>query len=656
MTAIRRLRRLELLSRGVGESTAHLRDLAASPGAIGVRRVLDRDARDVRGLARGRTAGRRRGGSAARRGRRRPRPPGRRRPRRTSSRARRHRRPPTRRAPPGRSRASWRSWRRRSRRALARADVLSRTSLSAPSGEELGRLVGAVGAAARERTGQALLDAHEPLAHALAQLPGRHAREGDEQQLVERRALGHVARRQGGDRVRLAGAGARLQHGHAGRERAARRRTAGPSRRPAHRSSISSWASSPSHMRRARRPTRVRLRDLPALALPRPARGGSASSSSRLRTPPSTSWCSGSLSSLSQFHSDAHAFRAAATGSRPGGGCLGVGGGRLAVERKRLPHPTVVEVEERREVPERSLAAARRRRRRAARSGRPATAASPGARPIVAAANGRSGWAAVNASSRTHAATRCLAESREKVTVRTTSPATPGHGPASAIGRRRGTRTSIEPGACVRLEQRLGRLDDLARRSGTRRRSPAGRGTPGGSEPRAISARIAGRPSTPASRASTSRCPTPHLPEAVELDGKVVLDLLEVVSDADPESLPQERPNRMLREADEILDLDQLGRSSAATARTGRPRAPRAARPSARAPSSVTLSKLQVRAGTSRPSWKLRGSNGWRGWRTSTRSRAAPVSTRTVASITSSSSPTGTAGGRGVFVRSSLPV
>ena len=44
---------------------------------------------------------------------------------------------------------------------------------------------------------------------------------------------------------------------------------------------------------------------------------------------------------------------------------------------------------------------------------------------------------------------------------------------------------------------------------------------------------------------------------------------------------------------------------------------------------------------------KLRGSNGCSGWRTTTRSRAAvPSSVRTVASTTSSSSPTGTAGGR----------
>ena len=86
----------------------------------------------------------------------------------------------------------------------------------------------------------------------------------------------------------------------------------------------------------------------------------------------------------------------------------------MAGERQRLAHPAVVEVDERREVLERGSrrssrraerrirAIVTRRRRRARR-----------ARPIVAAANGRSGCAAVSASSRTHAARRCLAATRE---------------------------------------------------------------------------------------------------------------------------------------------------------------------------------------------------------------------------------------------------
>ena len=42
-----------------------------------------------------------------------------------------------------------------------------------------------------------------------------------------------------------------------------------------------------------------------------------------------------------------------------------------------------------------------------------------------------------------------------------------------------------------------------------------------------------------------------------------------------------------------------------------------AGRPSARAPASVTGSKLHVRSATRPPDAKLRGSNGWSGWRTS---------------------------------------
>ena len=94
------------------------------------------------------------------------------------------------------------------------------TSSGAPSREQPHDLV-AVGRRARQRAGEPLLGADEPLAHAVAQLAGRHPRERDEQQLLERHAVGDVAGRQRGDRVRLAGARARLEHGHAGRQRAA---------------------------------------------------------------------------------------------------------------------------------------------------------------------------------------------------------------------------------------------------------------------------------------------------------------------------------------------------------------------------------------------------------------------------------------------------
>ena len=116
-----------------------------------------------------------------------------------------------------------------------------------PSASSRDDLVASLGAAPASAALERLLGADEPLAHAVAQLAGRHARERDEQQLVERRALGDVARRERGDRVRLAGAGARLEHGDAGRQRAAdvERLRSLTGRSPPRR------CSSPSHSRRA---------------------------------------------------------------------------------------------------------------------------------------------------------------------------------------------------------------------------------------------------------------------------------------------------------------------------------------------------------------------------------------------------------------------
>jgi hypothetical protein len=63
--------------------------------------------------------------------------------------------------------------------------------------------------------------AHEALTHALAKLPRRHAGEGDDEEAVERHAVGDIPGGEGGDRVRLAGAGARLEQRHPTRERPA---------------------------------------------------------------------------------------------------------------------------------------------------------------------------------------------------------------------------------------------------------------------------------------------------------------------------------------------------------------------------------------------------------------------------------------------------
>ena len=81
---------------------------------------------------------------------------------------------------------------------------------------------------------------------------------------------------------------------------------------------------------------------------------------------------------------------------------------------------------------------------------------------------------------------------------------------------------------------------------------------------------------------------------------------------------------------------------------------------SARAPASAAVSKLHgpAAAPSSDRAMKLRGSNGCSGWRIEhlRAPAASPSGTRAVASIASSSSPTGTAGGSGALVRSSLPL
>ena len=100
----------------------------------------------------------------------------------------------------------------------------------------------------REVVREPLLGVHEPLADAVAQLAGRHAGERHEQDLIQRRALGDVARGERGDRERLAGAGAGLEHGDAFGQRACeaeRLRGLGA----AHRSVSSSCAKRSSHMR-----------------------------------------------------------------------------------------------------------------------------------------------------------------------------------------------------------------------------------------------------------------------------------------------------------------------------------------------------------------------------------------------------------------------
>ena len=230
----------------------------------------------------------------------------------------------------------------------------------------------------------------------------------------------------------------------------------------------------------------------------------------------------------------------------------------------------------------------------------------------------------MSASSRTQAARRCAGSTREYVTVRSTSPSDAGdraaeRAPVGAARRLTSTeprrrRRAVRRGATIVLDRRL-----------DARRSPACRAR------RAAASRARSRPGTAASarrrrRAarSSSRWPTPHSSSPSSSTGSASLDLVGVVADADAEPLAQERPHRVLDEPHEVVELDERRRRAAAAARSGTARSAARSPASARAPSSVTRSKLHARPGTSSPAMKLRGSNGCSGWRTTTSRAASP--------------------------------
>ena len=140
---------------------------------------------------------------------------------------------------------------------------------------------------------------HEPLAHPLAELACGHPRERHQQQLVQRCALGDVARGQRGDRVRLARPGTRLEHSDPDRQRPAKverkvdesscsltaRSAPRCASRPVHRAScVSAEPGSPN----------ARLRRLRRFV---GARGNASSSREREHAAPSRSTCSSSSSS-----------------------------------------------------------------------------------------------------------------------------------------------------------------------------------------------------------------------------------------------------------------------------------------------------------------------------------------------------------------------
>ena len=143
--------------------------------------------------------------------------------------------------------------------------------------------------------------------------------------------------------------------------------------------------------------------------------------------------------------------------------------------------------------------------------------------------------------------------------------------------------------------------------------------------------------------------------QPVELDRHGIVEVVVDVVDADAEAPAQERPCRVLDERDEVVEVDERGVERPPAARGGTVRAPTRGACRARAPSRALPSKLHAWPGRGAPSSKLRASNGCSGCSTTTWPRARPLAATAVASITSSSSPIGTDGGRGAFVRSSRP-
>ena len=123
-----------------------------------------------------------------------------------------------RRAPPGRSRG-WSRWSRsRSRRARRRG---ARGAARPPRACRTRGDARRASSGSRRRPSRPASAVDEPFADALAQLARGHARERDQQELIQRHAVGDVARGERGDGERLAGARTRLEHGHAGRQRPA---------------------------------------------------------------------------------------------------------------------------------------------------------------------------------------------------------------------------------------------------------------------------------------------------------------------------------------------------------------------------------------------------------------------------------------------------
>ena len=224
------------------------------------------------------------------------------------------------------------------------------TSATGRPGEQLHDLVVLVAAGTVEHVDQPVEGADEPLAHAFAQLAGRHPGEGDDQQAVDGQdALGDVAGGQGGDGEGLARAGAGLQQRHAARQLAAdveglRGRTGCTGRssvdhllarqqpvpEPARVDARTAWLSDGSQRGLVAR-RRTRQRD---------------SISSKVRPLAQDQRVLGVLVLLVEVVAPTPTSPAAASGSPAGRRPrLGPGGRRLGVERQRLAHAAGEEVD-----------------------------------------------------------------------------------------------------------------------------------------------------------------------------------------------------------------------------------------------------------------------------------------------------------------------
>ena len=250
-------------------------------------------------------------------------------------------------------------------------------------GQELHDLVVPVTAGPLEDVDQPVVRAHQTLAHLVAQLAGRHAGEGDHEEPVDGQdALRHVPGRQGGDGEGLAGAGARLEQRHPGRQLATRVEGLGCAvRGEGHRSVSTSWSRRPAQSRLARLANRVGAAGSHASSS---ACGGPVrcSISSEVQDPPEHERVLGLL--VLSFVVVGRFPRAGGRGRRVGGVLPvgrgdGPGGRRPAEERQRLAHAAVEQVDQCAEVLLGDLPAARRIRPERADRGHRGRAVAPGA-------------------------------------------------------------------------------------------------------------------------------------------------------------------------------------------------------------------------------------------------------------------------------------